>query len=138
MFKTKNPEIKSLIWDLVALEENVDAKGKKVFRSSFPKKHFRSCASLKKKISEQVEIHYAETIKSDDGSEALSTKVCDFKTWNTAKPDNAKFLKETHADSEIELEDKELDTLKHFYKERDEILAISSESFDEFEKAIGV
>ena len=169
MFKTKNPEIKTLIWDLVAMEESVDGKGKKVFRNSFPKKHFRSCISLKKKISEQVEIHYTQTTKSDDGSESMTNKTCNFKTWNLEKPEDAKYLKEAHTDSEIEIDEKEIDeiaedvediqenvgeiaedveeishdveeieTLKHFYKERDEIIAISAESFDEFTKAINV
>lgn len=129
MFKTKNPEIKNFIWNLVMFTDEVSTDGKLQIRSTYPKKFFRPSIKIKNQIKDQIQVVY---ISKDEQIEQL----CSIDEWDKSK---GEFLRERHTeDAEIEFDRKEIEALKHYYKERDEISIISEESLDEFEKGIGV
>lgn len=119
-----NPELKSLILDVVAFIDDVNAEGKHLKRSHYNKQHYRAAQSVLEKLLAQMNLFLS------DGS---TVKL------NEYKPSEGIFVvAERHSvDHAIELSDKEIQMIKYYYDERDELIAVSSSALDEFEKLIG-
>lgn len=125
--KTSNPELKMFIMDLIIFEDDLDDKGQRVRRSQFSKQVFKGTMSLRKKLTDGIElgVYIDPTIP-----------LIEWKKPSEVTQD-MKIVVERHTDAEIEFAADEIDAVDFFYEQRKELPIINPSAFDEFEKLLG-
>lgn len=126
------PELKGLILDIVTYEDNVDEKGQRIRRTSYPKPLLRGVAELKKKIQDAMDIGF---IPNDaDPEKTLVTHVEWFQKaeMGMATP-NLKPVIDRHSAKQIEITPQALQALKHYYNDRQDLPEVSEKTLDELE-----
>lgn len=129
----KSPELKKIIYNIIAFTDEVNAKKESVSRTTFKKEYARGALSLKDKIFNAIELGLIDSSKDkiDSADEIEWHLVKDYKPVDGKKP-----WAERHTEVSMDIDDKELKALKYYYNERDELPAASSDSLDELEKLL--
>src|SRR3990172_10711690 len=108
----KTPEAKTVVWQLISQESEVDAEGKPVPRKSFPKSLLKGVREIREKVLGGIEIG----IQGEDG--IVWVKHGDVQP-------GMKAVAERHTDVEIELSPAAEAAVRQFYREADHLPLIS-------------
>lgn len=119
--KVSNPELKSLLFNLVTFTDLVDEKGSPVKRSSFKKEHYIGVSRLVKLIQSDVVVYVSKEGVDKPKQELLIDDVEELKIKDLDASMKSRVVGEKHSDLDLELDSKMLDAVKVCYKDRDEL-----------------
>lgn len=122
-----NPELKFVILDLIKFEDDLNSRGQRVARMTYPKPYFKPTIQLQTKLLANMELG----LKTEQGPELI---------WKSQKEVGGKevlqVVAERMTDTPLEIEEPELKAIKHYYGEREEIQSCSLETAEELEKIV--
>lgn len=144
--KVSKPEVKTVIWDIITLEEQVDNNGAFVPRKAYPKNALRGITQLKNQLLEVTEVAMAEKKKTDSEGKDISIpreKLTDsdlewvkFDVFKKNEDQNKYAIATRYTEEEVEFTPKMIDALKWAYKDRDLLPVCTEEAMDAIEALI--
>lgn len=105
-----NPLYKKIIHETVSQEEALDLNGKPTPRTSFPKKIFRDCRSILKKIEHDFDVD----ITKDDALQTIKLK-------DYVREEHGEAKGQRYSSDELEFTKEEIAVFVQFYNERKEV-----------------
>ena len=142
---TSNRGTKGMIFTALNFTNDVNEKGAKVQRTAWSKDHYRAVASLSKKLQEDQEVIIADAAMKEliekEGTMQLTQEDLDqlggWKPWSEVTDENRTMvISARYTDKELDLTDKEVSAIKHFWKDTDEVGNEGLEALDEMERIV--
>lgn len=124
--KVSNQEVKKLIVDVLLCTDEVDDKGTRARRQSFERKYFKGRRSALSKITDTVEVGVINNKEPEKEVEWLK--------FGTPVNPPMKVVAERYTDAEIEFSAEEMESIRYYAKERNDLPDTTLEAFEEFEK----
>ena len=133
--KVTSPELKALIYGLIAFENELKEDGSKVQRVTYPKQFLRGVREVKEKIAGGVEVCVGPAGKKREEVTMDEVKWMDPKAYTR---DQGQLLGERHTQAELEFSSRAVEAIKHYYEEAEEIPEVTTQALDELEAGLGI
>jgi len=129
MKQTKNPEMKTLLMNLLTFSDEITTEGKPVKIATMPKKYLKDYNRLRTKLLEGIRCeYYKENVTGRSFGEGKLSVVA-------SMPD-IKITSEYMDGATVEIEEGDLGVVRYLYEMREEIPVISSATFTELEELL--
>lgn len=130
-----HPAVKSFIYDILTFEDAVDANSKPVKRTHFQKSLLRGVSEVKKLIADAMEVGLIPEGSPAQGFLIDQIKWISVDVMKEPFP-GLKAIAERHTDRSIEISEKGIEAIRHYYNEREEVSEIPVDAWDELENIL--